>query len=67
MLLEKIWPKFKSPNEKCAPWGSFGPNQTHAAGGFCAYFGETKYFVNQTVYNQGWGRNQNDGPAFNSL
>lgn len=64
LLIRKIWRGVsggqESPNNDCAPWNM-------AMGGYCAMFGEPKYFVNGSVYNKGWGRTQNDGPAINVL
>jgi len=47
-----------TPNHDCAPWG---------LSGWCSVYGEPKFFVNDSVYNKGWGRPQNDGPALVAL
>jgi len=66
LLNEKIWQGtaasngVESPNNNCAPWSD-------AEGGYCAMLGEPKYFVNGSVYDKPWGRDQNDGPAINAL
>mmetsp|Transcript_23625 Transcript_23625/g.42728 ORF Transcript_23625/g.42728 Transcript_23625/m.42728 type:complete len:545 (+) Transcript_23625:98-1732(+) len=47
-----------TPNHDCAPWG---------LSGWCSMYGEPKFFLNKSVYNKGWGRAQNDGPALVAL
>lgn len=60
-LLVNMWYKNQtSPNTNCAPWNN-------AMGGYCSMYGEAKFFVNGSVYDQPWGRLQNDGPAINAL
>jgi len=56
-LYHKIW-KQTDPNTDCAPYG--------AGDGWCSILGEPKFFVNGSVFDQSWGRAQNDGPAINS-
>mmetsp|Transcript_49964 Transcript_49964/g.160612 ORF Transcript_49964/g.160612 Transcript_49964/m.160612 type:complete len:579 (-) Transcript_49964:202-1938(-) len=57
-LYHEIWSK-ATPNKNCAPWG--------AGDGWCSVLGEPKFFVNGSVYDKPWGRNQNDGPAINAM
>ncbi|CAJ1351537.1 unnamed protein product [Effrenium voratum] len=55
-LLPKLWNQ-ADPNTMCPPW--YKDDQP----GWCPPLGEPKYFVNGSVYDQPWGRPQNDGPA----
>jgi len=56
-MFHKIYSE-TTPNHDCAPWG---------LSGWCSMYGEPKFFVNQSVYDKGWGRAQNDGPALVAL
>lgn len=49
------------PNNDCWPHAEPGGD------GWCSIFGEPKFFVNGSVYDKGWGRAQNDGPAINAM
>eukprot|EP00442_Polarella_glacialis_P035831 CAMPEP_0115072974 /NCGR_PEP_ID=MMETSP0227-20121206/14533_1 /TAXON_ID=89957 /ORGANISM="Polarella glacialis, Strain CCMP 1383" /LENGTH=394 /DNA_ID=CAMNT_0002459791 /DNA_START=124 /DNA_END=1304 /DNA_ORIENTATION=- len=55
-LLQGLW-AVPTTNKDCWP----------QVDGWCDILGEPKFFVNGSVYNHGWGRSQNDGPAINAL
>lgn len=54
-LAAKQWAQ-QDPNTDCPPSLKYCPPK-----------GEPKYYVNGSVYNQPWGRPQNDGPALLAL
>eukprot|EP00932_Pfiesteria_piscicida_P004648 SRR837773.14551.p2 GENE.SRR837773.14551~~SRR837773.14551.p2 ORF type:complete len:536 (-),score=130.72 SRR837773.14551:69-1499(-) len=54
--LHTMW-SVTDPNKDCWPHTD----------GWCDILGEPKFFINGSVYNKGWGRAQNDGPAINAM